>query len=403
MAGIYKGVQARIQQDHKLAYFVPCAAHSLNLVGTHAAEASPEAQTFFGTINCLYVFFSSRWEVLEKHVTFSLKQLSKTRWSARKDLLSSETKTEATSLLGNISKFEFLVVTCFWYNILQKIDRVNKFLQRNDLTVDRAIRNIHCLLCFLESTRNNAPSDAIVEAKNIAENNNLPADFQSKRKRKKKRMFDEGCEDESPNLSEGDLFKIALLAIVDGIVNVLKSRFQALEEINEKFGFLNGSNFHQMDVKDLKAEVEKLSDIYQDDIINKEELLQEVESFKYHALAVDDTIKTAPAATLIYLHKLEEGYPNLTTALKIFLTLPVTVASGERSFSKLKLIKNYLRNTMGQDKLTNLSIISIEHKRASLICYDDIIKVFAAKKARKFNVILIFEFCYYEITNPLCD
>ncbi|KAK5639021.1 hypothetical protein RI129_011513 [Pyrocoelia pectoralis] len=161
-----------------------------------------------------------------------------------------------------------------------------------------------------------------------------------------------------------------------------------LEEINEKFGFLNGSNFHQMDVKDLKAEAEKLSDIYQDDIINKEELLQEVESFKYRALAVDDSIKTAPAATLlklIYLHKLEEGYPNLTTALQIFLTLPVTVASGERSFSKLKLIKNYLRNTMGRDKLTNLSIISIEHKRASLICYDDIIKVFAAKKARKCN------------------
>lgn len=40
-------------------------------------------------------------------------------------------------------------------------------------------------------------------------------------------------------------------------------------------------------------------------------------------------------------------YPNLTTALKIFLTLPVTVASAESSFSKLKLTKNYLRTTMG--------------------------------------------------------
>ena len=36
-------------------------------------------------------------------------------------------------------------------------------------------------------------------------------------------------------------------------------------------------------------------------------------------------------------------FPNFFTALRILLTVPVTVASGERSFSKLKLIKNYLR------------------------------------------------------------
>ena len=52
-------------------------------------------------------------------------------------------------------------------------------------------------------------------------------------------------------------------------------------------------------------------------------------------------------------------YPNLTTALKIFL-LPVTIVSAESSFSKLKLIKNYLRTSMSQDRLSNISMISIE-------------------------------------------
>ncbi|KAF0767897.1 zinc finger MYM-type protein 1-like, partial [Aphis craccivora] len=47
---------------------------------------------------------------------------------------------------------------------------------------------------------------------------------------------------------------------------------------------------------------------------------------------------------------LEEIYPNITIALKIFLTLPVSVASVESCFSKLKLIKNYLRNTMKQQR-----------------------------------------------------
>ncbi len=48
----------------------------------------------------------------------------------------------------------------------------------------------------------------------------------------------------------------------------------------------------------------------------------------------------------------------------IFLTIPVTVASAERSFSKLKLIKNYFRSTMSQEKLSTLSILSIENELA---------------------------------------
>ena len=37
-----------------------------------------------------------------------------------------------------------------------------------------------------------------------------------------------------------------------------------------------------------------------------------------------------------------ESLPNLTLSLKLFLTVCVSVASCERSFSKLKLIKTYL-------------------------------------------------------------
>ena len=50
-----------------------------------------------------------------------------------------------------------------------------------------------------------------------------------------------------------------------------------------------------------------------------------------------------------------EAYKTLAKALKIFLTLPVSVYSCERSFSNLKLIKSYLRSTISQD----LSLIHI--------------------------------------------
>ena len=47
---------------------------------------------------------------------------------------------------------------------------------------------------------------------------------------------------------------------------------------------------------------------------------------------------------------LKELFPEVVAVLKIFLTIPVTVASGERSFSQLNLIKSAIRSCMGQDR-----------------------------------------------------
>ena len=67
----------------------------------------------------------------------------------------------------------------------------------------------------------------------------------------------------------------------------------------------------------------------------------------------------------------------------MFLTEPATVASAERSFSKLKLITNYLRSTMSQDHQNNLVRLSIESGIAKQIDFGTVIRSFANKKARK--------------------
>ncbi|KAG6931298.1 hypothetical protein G0U57_002022, partial [Chelydra serpentina] len=57
---------------------------------------------------------------------------------------------------------------------------------------------------------------------------------------------------------------------------------------------------------------------------------------------------STPKAVLEYMctNKMTTLFPNAFVALRILLTLPVTAASGERSFSKLQLIKTHPRSTM---------------------------------------------------------
>lgn len=61
----------------------------------------------------------------------------------------------------------------------------------------------------------------------------------------------------------------------------------------------------------------------------------------------------------------------------------MNVASAERIFSKLKLLKNYLRSTMSQEKFNGLAILYIEKVITGHIDVDTIIVDFAYISARK--------------------
>ena len=77
------------------------------------------------------------------------------------------------------------------------------------------------------------------------------------------------------------------------------------------------------------------------------------------------------------------GASHNARAPRIFLCMPVTAATCERSFSKLKLIKSNLRSSLSQEGLANMSILSIEKEIATRLNYDEIINLFAEVKSRK--------------------
>ena len=136
--------------------------------------------------------------------------------------------------------------------------------------------------------------------------------------------------------------------VVDSALMSLQERFETLSQVRDTFGLLlDFQKVHGISQQDLHKhciDVEKtLTDKGEADI-DGPEMMQEIINLPQLPS------QTTAMEMLTFLHDndLQEVYPNLWIALRIALTLPVTVASAERSFSKLKLIKTYLRSTMGE-------------------------------------------------------
>ena len=89
MSGTYTGLQARIRAVNKYADFVPCSAHSLNLVGSAATDSCAESTAYFVFVQGVYNFSSAttaRWKKLcDSGSQLSVESLSKTRWSRGDD------------------------------------------------------------------------------------------------------------------------------------------------------------------------------------------------------------------------------------------------------------------------------------------------------------------------------
>ena len=96
-----------------------------------------------------------------------------------------------------------------------------------------------------------------------------------------------------------------------------------------------------------------------------------------------ETDKPWTSIKIMEFAKKMDMFPNVMVAYRILLTVPVTVASAERSFSKLKLLKSYLRTSMTQDRLNGLAILSIERTMLGSVDYEKIIHDFASRNARR--------------------
>ena len=163
----------------------------------------------------------------------------------------------------------------------------------------------------------------------------------------------------------------------------MAGRKSAYEKLYENFNFFD--DLSEIDTNELKSLANNLVSKYPNDL---EETLGN-ECIHLHcqlnnSLANTEDVHSAQKiCNVLHSRSLRDVYPNVDIALRIFLSIPATNCSGERSFSTLKRVKTYLRASMGQDRLNALALLSIEAQLVQEIDYDDIIDVFARTKARK--------------------
>lgn len=209
------------------------------------------------------------------------------------------------------------------------------------------------------------------------------------RQRKIRQQFSYESKDESV-ADPKQKFKIDFyFLILDRTIQSLQRRFEGINKFQNLFGFL--CNFENLESDLIKESCVNLDTALQVEINGVEskdidglDLHNEISTYKI-LYPKNNTDSSFPIDILNYITKknLQSLFPNLFIVLRIYLTLPISVASGERSFSKLKQIKNYLRTSMSQERLSDLAIISIENNISEALDHNQMINELASVKARR--------------------
>lgn len=185
-------------------------------------------------------------------------------------------------------------------------------------------------------------------------------------------------------------YRMLYFEVIDNIVNQLNTRFTDFS----KLAFLN-----LVDVKQFssfktifpQSKFESLIKLY-GKFFDSTKLKSELIVFYSNETLWNDTDTVSSLLNNLIENSITDVMPELTKLFELVLTIPATSVSTERSFSALKRIKDYKRNTMDQNRLSDLALLSIEKTMVKELekdplWYDNIINYFAMLKERRVDFI----------------
>lgn len=387
MAGQLGGLQAKVKERFQNAMFVHCFAHRLNLVLSQSVGLIKDCKVFFSTLGGMAAYFSKsskRTRALDIHVQKRFPKVAPTRWNYsgrlvqtvwqyhdalielfkhildNKPLWDPETINSSRGYLQLLeSDFNFNFLLNVFSKIFPHTDVLFDILQSKSNDIGFCVQNINALENRLSEKRDRFQQiwDETV---------NLITEPQ----RKRMRVDNVGDRETS--------YRRLYLEIFDNITQQLRARFQNFSELKflELCNFSNYSNsrFPEDAFGSLKLSYANLFDT---------EALHSQLNVLYDSPEVNN--QKTPLSMLLFLKEtgLDESYSEVLKLCQLVLTIPATSASVERSFSTLKRIKTFVRNSTGEERLSNLAVLSIEKecikdlKVQNPRFYEDVIDRFA--------------------------
>lgn len=377
MSGKHRGVQAVVRQQYPLAKYVHCRAHVLNLCLVHSSKI-PLIRNMMDTVQQIAFCFNysaKRLKAFQEQLEQTehdlekrtkLRSLCETRWSSRSDSLftfraalevvvqslgelSESGDTKARSYKAAVENFDFVISLVSAEHVLMSCTALSKVLQGTNLDLLQATAEAQVVIDLLQDERNDIEVwNAVFErACDLAGK----LDIRPRTPRQiGRQVHRENVE--ADNVSQ--YWKRAMyLPFVDHLVQELRDRLITPQErFVAEYLIPNRLAAFGEDLSN------RILEEYSADISDPAEYKTEVSRWKVlwtHANEKPTTLTDTLDATVQPL------YPNIYRILSILLTMPVSTATAERSFSAMRRIKNYLRSTMGESRFSALALMHI-HK-----------------------------------------
>lgn len=405
MAGKVNGVQQRIRQDHPSAIYIHCMAHKLNLVLIEACKVNQTATGFFAIMEALYKFFGQpgthhAFLQMQKQlgIKADLSALSDTRWACRwhnvsavKHAYNSITATleefsvppyrrftEASGLLHSVEKLEFCVCLIVFSHALRIIHIASQALQKADTTLAQASSVLQTTIRGLQDMRSKWEA-MWGEIITFCESHNISVtEPEHKRPARVPAASSSAlsvgllgqrdlCASNSESLKERWARRV-FYPVIDALVGACNKRFS--EEA--------------MDIAQCVDAVLKCNADGALGLMKKYASTLSINIDLAHAEMTMVKMSTGGMSLAnLKTAALTGFYPNFAKLLKLALSLPVGTATCERSFSAMRRVRNWMRTTMAQQRLSSLSLLYIESDITKKIKPEDIVDRFDAKAPRR--------------------
>jgi hypothetical protein len=427
MSGKNNGVQALFRQEVPQAIYVHCYNHRLNLVISDVCKNIPTVKMFFDIIENLYVFVSGSaihskfmeiQTIMKYKPTVELKRICLTRWTAQvfaclalkkglspllvllnKLIFEQGDRAAESKGLLHLIDFDFVFNLNMFCDILQTLKTTSDYLQNVKAEMAESLVLISSIITTFKTMRtdetgnNNSNFNKMYnEAINICKENSISIPNEhnehSKKKRTKKvpEKFKQYIFTENSSLetnwvsSKNGLRRHVYLPALDYIIKELEARFIDNYDVLSSISYLHPQNSQFLNYDNLKPLAAHYN-LDQDNLKAELKILPTtIKKYQIHY-----NIKVNNLMNLIeLLEKYKLAFNETYKLAIIIITIPVSSAACERTFSCLRRLKNYMRNRITNERLNNLSLISIEKKISKNLDLDTFVQLFSEQhKNRK--------------------